>query len=174
MGTVMKWIIGLYFVGTLPFPGSAGTQLKGVATIPDLGAIVRAVGGDRVRVQTIARGARLLVLNGLELEVGWLPRLIQGARNPRIRPEGPGVFSGASTVRVLEVPAGELSRTEGDIHPFGNPHITLDPRNGITIAKALAKKLLELDPAGKALYEKRAAEFTERLTGKTTNSKKGG
>jgi zinc/manganese transport system substrate-binding protein len=108
----------------------------------------------------------LLVFNGLELEVGWLPVLLQGARNPRLSPGGPGVFNASSAVQVLEVPKGELSRAQGDIHPYGNPHIMLNPRNGVRIAKALAVRLARLDPAGAIAYRANAASFADRLSKK--------
>jgi zinc/manganese transport system substrate-binding protein len=92
--------------------------------------------------------------------------LLQGARNPRLAPGGPGVFNASSAVQALEVPKGELSRAQGDIHPYGNPHITLDPRNGVRVAKALAARLAELDPAGAAAYRANASGFADRLTKK--------
>ena len=168
------------------FVSPAGAQIKAVATLPDLGMILKTVGGDRVRVHTVARGdqdphyvpakpsllrkfrgARFLVYNGMELEIGWLPLLLQGARNPRLRSGSPGVFNASSSIgRALEVPAGQLSRAQGDIHPEGNPHYTLDPRNGVRVAKALAERLGRLDAGGVGVYRANAKAFADRLSGK--------
>ncbi|MDP6086792.1 MAG: metal ABC transporter substrate-binding protein [Nitrospinota bacterium] len=163
-------------------------QLKAVATLPDLGAILEEVGGNRVRVSTVARGdqdphyvpakpsllrrfrgAAFLLYNGMELEIGWLPLLLQGARNPRLGPGGQGLFNASSVIRPLEVPTGQLSRARGDIHPEGNPHFTLDPRNGIQVGRALPERLARLDPGGQQLYKSRASDFEKRLGMKVKN-----
>jgi zinc/manganese transport system substrate-binding protein len=108
--------------------------------------------------------ADLLVVNGLELEIGWLPPLLEAARNPDVRPGRSG-FLDASTAlrRVLEVPEGPVDRSEGDVHPLGNPHYWLDPRNGVLIARALAEALARVDPDGEAGYRARADAFAARL-----------
>src|SRR6188508_1751916 len=145
-------------------PELAHAELKVVTTTTDLGYFARTVGGDRVKVETICQGnqdphfvqarpsymvtlsrADLLVAVGLELEVGWLPSLIQGARNPSINPGKPGYLEAASAVQPIDVPAGGADRSKGDIHPFGNPHFWLDPLNAKLVAHAIAERLAQLD-----------------------------
>jgi zinc/manganese transport system substrate-binding protein len=110
--------------------------------------------------------ADMLIYNGLELEIGWLPLLIEGARNGRVIPGAPGHLDASASVRVLEKPQGEVSRAEGDIHPLGNPHYLLDPRNGLLVARAIAERLARLDPAHRADYERLQRQFAETLSGR--------
>jgi zinc/manganese transport system substrate-binding protein len=102
-----------------------------------------------------------VVANGAELEVGWLPVLVQESGNPRIQRGTPGYFEAAFHVRLVEVPS-QLDRSLGDIHPQGNPHIQLDPRNVALVAHALSAKLAALDPEGAAYYAARAKDFDAR------------
>src|SRR2546426_10496897 len=137
---------------------TAHAKLNVVATVPDFGAIAEEVGGDKVKVTTIARGtedqhfvdarpsyirvlnqADVLVEGGAELEIGWLPPLVTGARNEKILSDAPGHVILSRGIRLLEVPTGPVDRSMGDVHPFGNPHLTLDPANGKTIASTLAE-----------------------------------
>ncbi len=162
----------------LALPSQAAVRV--LATTADWGALTRELGGDRVDVYTAttamqdvhhveakpslvarARTADLLVANGAELEAGWLPVLLQESGNARIQRGAPGFFEAASAVRLVEVPA-KLDRSMGDIHPFGNPHIHLDPRNVAAVAKALSAKLAAIDPAGADYYAARAADFDRR------------
>jgi zinc/manganese transport system substrate-binding protein len=108
-----------------------------------------------------ARTADLLVSNGAELEIGWLPVLVRESGNPRIQPGQPGFFEATRQVRLIEVPS-QLDRAMGDIHPLGNPHVQLDPRNIATIAKALTERLAGLDAGNAAFYRERGAEFQAR------------
>jgi zinc/manganese transport system substrate-binding protein len=108
-----------------------------------------------------ARTADLLVANGAELEVGWLPVLLQESGNPRIQRGAPGFFEAASAVSLVEVPE-KLDRARGDIHPLGNPHIHLDPHNVAAVARALAAKLAAVDPAGADYYAARGVDFDRR------------
>src|SRR6185436_19983988 len=124
-------------------------KLNVVATVPNFGAIAEEVGGDKVKVTSIARGtedahfvdarpsyirvlnqADVLVEGGAELEIGWLPPLVNGARNARILSDAPGHVVLGKHLRLLEVPADPIDRSMGDIHPLGNPHFWLDPENG--------------------------------------------
>jgi zinc/manganese transport system substrate-binding protein len=107
------------------------------------------------------RGADLAVCTGAELEIGWFPVLLANGANPRIQPGRPGLFEAFRYVQMLEVPA-RLDRAEGDIHPFGNPHIQTDPRNIAKVIAPLAQRLAELDPKHGDEYRKRAAEFEQR------------
>lgn len=155
--------------------------LQVVTTTEDLAAIAREVGGDRVRVAALCRGyqdphfvdakpsymvqlknAALFVLVGRDLEVGWAPSLLNGARNPRILPGAPGFVDASSQVQVIEIPAS-VSRAQGDVHPFGNPHYWLDPENGAPIARAIRDGLIRVSPADAALFNQRCADFERRL-----------
>src|SRR2546427_12741248 len=145
-------ILGLAAVLSGPLP--AQSKLNVVATLPDFGSIAQAIGSDKVKVTSIARGtedqhfvdarpsfvrvlnqADVLIEGGAELEVGWLPPLVNGARNSRILSDAPGHLILSRGIRLLEVPTSPVERSMGDVHPFGNPHFTLDPANGNIIAK---------------------------------------
>ena len=155
--------------------------LSVVTTTEDLAAIAREVGGDRVRVTSLCRGyqdphfvdakpsfmvqlknAALFVEVGRGLEVGWAPGLLNGARNPRILPGAPGFVDASSQVQVIEVPSS-VSRAQGDVHPFGNPHYWLDPANGAPIARAIRDGLIRVSPGNAALFNQRCADFEQRL-----------
>jgi zinc/manganese transport system substrate-binding protein len=158
----------------------ANAALKVLATTSDWAALVTELGGDHVNVYTAtsalqdvhrvdakpslvarARTADLVVATGAELEVGWLPVLVQESGNSRIQPGGPGYFDAASQLRLLEVPS-RLDRSLGDIHPQGNPHVQLDPHNIATVAKALTQRLSTLDASGAQYYEQRGKDFDAR------------
>jgi zinc/manganese transport system substrate-binding protein len=166
-------------------PARAGLSV--FACEPEWGALVRELGGERVTVYEAtsglmdphriearpsliarARNADLLLCTGAELEVGWLPLLIRQAANPRIQPGQPGYFEAARQVNLLEVPS-RIDRAEGDVHPLGNPHIQLDPRNILRVAEALAARMGELDATGRGLYETRLADFRQRWLKAITN-----
>jgi zinc/manganese transport system substrate-binding protein len=161
----------------------AHAALKVVATTQDLEAIVKEVGGDKVETESLAKGyqdphfveakpsfilrlnkADLLVVVGRELEIGWLPPLINQSRNPKIQPNASGYFDASLTAKILDMPTGQITRAMGDVHPQGNPHYWLDAGNGRRIAKALQGKLSELDSANAAVYAQREADFERRLT----------
>ena len=160
--------------------GPARAKVNIVCTIPDLCDIAANVGGHLVSTQSLGKGyqdphfvdakpsfalalrnADLLMLVGLELEVGWLPVLLQESGNPKIRPGTPGYFEAAALVRKLDVPSA-VDRSMGDIHPQGNPHVQLDPRNIAIVAKALTGRLATVDPANEAYYAARGADFQAR------------
>ena len=164
---------------------SAGSQLsfanlKIFACEPEWGALSLELAGDKAHIYNATnafqdphhiqarpsliaavRDASLLVCTGSELEVGWLPILLRQSGNPGIQPGKPGSFEAASYVRKLEVPT-LLDRSEGDVHPGGNPHIQTDPRNIALVADALSKRLAELDPANAAYYQARYQSFNGR------------
>jgi zinc/manganese transport system substrate-binding protein len=163
-------------------PTFAQGKLNVIATTEDLGAIGREVGGDRITIESIARGyqdphfveakpsfilklqrADLLVVVGRELEIGWLPVLIQQSRNARIQPGSAGYLDASLTAAILEIPAGQVTRAMGDVHPLGNPHYWLDPENGKRIAKAIADKLSEQRPNDRAYFQQQLDSFTTRL-----------
>ena len=160
----------------------AGAAVNVVATTEDLASLAREVGGDRVKVDSLARGyqdphfveakpsfilklhsADLLVLVGRELEIGWLPPLIQQSRNAKVQPGADGYLDASLTVKILEIPTGQLTRAMGDVHPLGNPHYWLDPGNGRRIAKAIVDKLSQMAPADAAYFASRYADFDKRL-----------
>ena len=159
-------------------PAEAEARLKVVATLPDLAAVAREVGGPDAEVTALSlpsqdphfvdarphlvlalNRADLLLLTGLELETGWLPTLITGARNARIQPGAVGYLDASTVVPLKQVPAGRIDRSMGDIHPGGNPHYMSDPRNGARVAKAVADRLAALDPAHRAGYQARAKKL---------------
>ena len=165
-------------VALLSLPASAA--LKVLATTPDWGALTQELGGERVDVYVAttalqdvhrvearpslvarARTADLVVATGAELEVGWLPVLIQESGNPRIQRGAPGYFEAAAALRLLEVPV-KLDRSMGDIHPQGNPHVQLDPHNIALVARALTARLTALEPAQASFYAARARDFDAR------------
>jgi ABC-type Zn uptake system ZnuABC Zn-binding protein ZnuA len=156
-------------------------KLYVVTTTQDLASLTREVAGDRVEVVSLAKGyqdphfvdakpsyvlqlsrADLLIAVGLELEVGWLPTLVQQARNPKLL-TSTNYLDPSTAVDILERPKEQVTRALGDVHPFGNPHYWLDPENGRKMARAIAEKLTALDPAGADLYRKNVASFEQRL-----------
>jgi zinc/manganese transport system substrate-binding protein len=168
----------------------AEAKLRVVATLTEIGALVEEIGGDRVEVARLAKGnedphtlpakpshsrrmmeANLLVTNGLQLEIGWLPLLIEGARNPRIRPGTIGHLDLSSFIEPLEVPDGPVDRSMGDVHPEGNPHYTVDPSIYPALAEGLADRLSAIDPEGASYYAARLADFERRWTEKLTDWK---
>ena len=172
-------VVALALLAAAPPTGAA---VNVVATTEDLADLTRQVGGDRVKVEAIARGyqdphfveakpsfilklakADLLVAVGRELEVGWLPPLVQQSRNSRIQPGADGYLDASLTVKILEIPTGQITRAMGDVHPLGNPHYWLDPGNGRHIAKAIAEKLARMAPADAAYFGSRYADFDRRL-----------
>jgi len=160
---------------------AAAKPLPVVTTTEDLASIAREVGGDRVHVTALCRGyqdphfvdakpsymvqlknAALFVEVGLDLEVGWAPGLLNGARNPGILPGASGFVDASAHVQVLEIPKS-VSRAQGDVHPYGNPHYWLDPANGAPIARAIRDGLSRVSPGDAALFERRCADFERRL-----------
>ena len=172
-------------------PGFAQAKLNVVTTVTDLAAITSEVAGENASVESIAKGtqdphfveakpsfmlkvskADLVVAVGLDLEVGWLPSLIQGARNPKVRAGEKGYLEVGPLVDPIELPSGKLSRAEGDVHPDGNPHFYLDPIRVGKAGEVIAARLGELDPAHAADYTKRAKALSDRMKSKTDAWKK--
>ena len=161
----------------------ADAQLKVVTSTTDLAAIAKDVGGSKVRVTYISEGyqdphfaeakpsfilqlrnADIFAFVGLDLEIGWMPLLLDGARNPKIRPGGRGHVDVSRAINVLDRAQGVVDRSQGDVHPLGNPHYWLDPENGHRIAKLFAEKFAELDPKNASAYEANRKAFDDRLT----------
>jgi zinc/manganese transport system substrate-binding protein len=165
--------------------GPAQAKLRVVTSLQDFASLAQAIGGERVETFAIAKGyqdphfvdakpsfivklsrADLLIVAGLELEIGYLPPLIDQSRNDAIHRGNPGYLDASVGCDILQRPTTVVTRAMGDVHPYGNPHYWTDPENGRVIARSIAAKLTELDPAGKATYDKNLAAFEAKLTEK--------
>jgi zinc/manganese transport system substrate-binding protein len=167
----------------LAAPAQAKVQV--VSTLQDFASIAATIGGDRVDTFALAKGyqdphfvdakpsfvlqlsrADLLIVAGLELEIGYLPPLLDQSRNDKIHPGNPGYLDVSAGCEILGRPAGQVTRAMGDVHPYGNPHYWTEPENGRVIARTIAARLSQLDPAGNATYQKNLAAFEQHLTQK--------
>jgi len=169
------------------FGGRAEAKLRVVASIETLADLTRQVGGDRVDVTSLSRGyqdphfveakpslvlalnrADALVYVGLDLEVGWLPPLVQQSRNGRIQRGQPGNIDASSAIRPEDIPAvpSDQLRAMGDIHPLGNPHYWIPPKNARAVARLIATRLTAIDGAGAATYQAELAKFEARVAAK--------
>jgi zinc/manganese transport system substrate-binding protein len=161
-------------------PAGASARIDVFACVPEWAALVQELGGDKVSVYQATharqdphrvearpslvarmRGADLMACTGADLEVGWLPVLLQSAGNRKVQRGQPGYFLAADFVDKLEVPSS-LDRAEGDIHPQGNPHIQLNPHNIARVASALTERLAQIDTANAAFYRARGEAFQKR------------
>jgi zinc/manganese transport system substrate-binding protein len=177
-----KLIIPAAIAVTLLGSANAFAAIKVVTTTQDLESLTREVGGDKVTVESLAKGyqdphfveakpsfilklhsAELLIVVGRELEIGWLPPLINQSRNPRIQPNSDRYLDASLTAKILEIPTGQITRAMGDVHPSGNPHYWLSPDNGRRIAQEIQKKLAEITPGDAAYFAQRYADFDRRL-----------
>ena len=173
-----------YLIGAVLFSlctaTSAQANLNVFTCEPEWAALATEIGGDKVSVYAAttggqdphqvqarpsliarARAADISVCTGAELEIGWLPQIIQQTSNSKIRPGAPGAFEASSFVNLQEVPS-RLDRAEGDIHAAGNPHIQTNPNNILAVAKPMADRFAQLDPANAQTYAARLADFTMR------------
>ena len=185
---VYRTMIALLALALLAAPLASAKKLNVVTSTTDLAALAQEVGGDRINVESIAKGyqdphfveakpsfllklrqADLLISVGLELEIGWLPPLITQCGNPRVQVGAPGYLDASQFAEILEKPTGQITRAMGDVHPLGNPHYWLDPDNGRRIAKGIAAKLGELDPQDSSYFQQRFADFDKRLTAAEKN-----
>lgn len=166
------------------FPtGVEAKKLNVITSTTDMAALTQEVGGDKVNVEALAKGyqdphfveakpsfllklrqADLLIVVGLQLEIGWLPPLITQSGNPRIQVGAAGYLDASQFAEILEIPQGVVTRAEGDVHPQGNPHYWLDPDNGRRIARGFATKLGEMDPGDAAYFQQRLQDFDKRLS----------
>jgi len=162
----------------------AAGKLNVVAATTDLAALAQEVGGDRIDVDSIAKGyqdphfveakpsfllklrkADLLLVVGLQLEIGWLPPLITQSGNPKIQgPGAQGYLDCSQFAEILEIPTGQITRAMGDVHPLGNPHYWLDPENGRRVARGIAEKFSAMQPENAAYFQQRLQSFEQRLT----------
>jgi zinc/manganese transport system substrate-binding protein len=162
--------------------GRAENKLRIMTATTDLAALAQEVGGEKADVESIARGyqdphfveakpsfllklrkADLLIVVGLELEIGWLPPLITQSSNPNIQVSAGGYLDASRFAKILEIPTGQVTRAEGDVHPQGNPHYWLDPDNGLRVAKGIADKLSEMRPNDAAYFVGRYSAFEQHL-----------
>lgn len=187
--TCLQYLVFLMSLVALPLfllpptQAEAASKLKVVTATTDLASLAEEVGGDHIEVESIARGyqdphfveakpsfllklrrADLLILVGLQLEIGWLPPLITQSGNPRIQVGAPGYLDASQFAAILEIPTGVVTRAMGDVHPLGNPHYWLDPENGRRIARGIKMKLAELRPEDAAYFEQRFQSFSQRLS----------
>ncbi len=180
--TAIAMSLALVFALLFPVAGSADSKIRIMTATTDLASLAQEVGGDKVDVESVARGyqdphyvdpkpsfllklskAELLIVVGLELEIGWLPPLITQSSNPRIQVGAPGYFDASRFARILELPTGQVTRAEGDVHPLGNPHYWLDPDNGLRIAKGIQTKLSEMRPNDAVYFAQHYEAFEQRL-----------
>ena len=161
---------------------SAQAKLKVVATLPIFSSIAQEIGKDQVEIVTLGKSnqdphfidpkpsyvvalsnADVLVHGGLELESGWLPPLVSQSRNSKILPQSLGNIDVSLGLSLLEVPTGKVDRSAGDIHPAGNPHVWMDPRNVVVISQTIAKKLAQVSPAQADFFMKNQTDFSQDL-----------
>jgi ABC-type Zn uptake system ZnuABC Zn-binding protein ZnuA len=180
--TALASSFALVFALLSPVGANADSKIRIMTAITDLASLAQEIGGDKVDVESIARGyqdphyvdpkpsfllklskAELLIVVGLELEIGWLPPLITQSSNPRIQVGAPGYLDASRFAKILEIPTGQVTRAEGDVHPLGNPHYWLDPDNGLRIAKGIETKLSEMRPHAAAYFAQRYDAFEQRL-----------
>ena len=169
------------FMAVALWGATAHAKLNVVATTPDLGAIAREIGGDRIDLTVLARPtedphfvdakpsfivklnrADALLEGGAELESGWLRPLIEGARNPRLAQGEPGRIVCSEGIHLLEIPA-ELDRSKGDVHALGNPHFMTDPQNGKIVAQHVAEAFCRLDKKSCDYYRANLERLTLQL-----------
>jgi zinc/manganese transport system substrate-binding protein len=182
LSLVRYLLLGLVLLQGTP---AQAEPLRVVTSLETFADLARAVGGDRVQVQALARGyqdphfveakpnllvplsrADLLIYAGLDLEIGWLPPLVTGSRNARIQPGAKGNLDASTAIDVLDVPGGKVDRGQGDIHPRGNPHYWVPPVNALKVAKEIAARLKELDPAHGADFDANLQKFVGLLKSK--------
>jgi zinc/manganese transport system substrate-binding protein len=181
--TRLAVLLILLSLGALFLPSLAeAKKLTVVTATTDIAALAQEVGGEKISVESIAKGyqdphfveakpsfllklrqADLLIVVGLQLEIGWLPPLINQSGNARIQVGAPGYLDASQFAEILDIPTGTVTRAMGDVHPLGNPHYWLDPENGRRIAKGIAGKLGDLDPSNTAHYQERLQDFDKRL-----------
>jgi zinc/manganese transport system substrate-binding protein len=183
--------IVLALVLTIFFGKSAFAKVRVVTTTTDLASIAKEVGGDKIDVESLGHGnqdphfvdpkpsfmvklqkANLLVVVGLDLEIGYIPPLIDGSRNPRIVKGAAGYVDASIGCEILDIPKVRIERSMGDIHIFGNPHYWLDPVNGKFIARNIAQGLGRVDPANASFYMTNAKRFAAKLDAKLNEWKK--
>ena len=185
MKTLKLHKIAAFAVFALAGVGStADAQLRVVATTPDLASVAREIGGNAVTVTALAKPtedphfvdakpshivtlnrADVLIEGGAELELGWLPPLLENARNSKIAAGSPGRVVASEGIRLIEIPTS-FDRSKGDIHSLGNPHFMVDPVSARIVAGNIATHLAQVDPKSAAVYRANLARFSAKLDGK--------
>jgi zinc/manganese transport system substrate-binding protein len=174
----------LWVLWSLIFLAPAGAGLNIATTLPWIGSIASEIGKDKVSVTSFVkpsqdphfveakpsmilavRKADILMYNGMDLEIGYLPVLVEASKNPKIQPGNPGNCDCSKFIEPIEVPTS-VDRSMGDVHPQGNPHYQLSPRNVLGVAKGIAGILAGNDPANADFYAKNLTSFEERLEAK--------
>jgi zinc/manganese transport system substrate-binding protein len=167
-----NYAFALFAVATLAAPARSDASLRVVTTSQDLAYLARAVGGQEVEATSLLKGyqdlhfasakpsymvevsrADLMIFVGLDLEIGWLPLILQGARNPGVMPGSNGLLDASQFVTPIEVPPAGADRSKGDLHPKGNPHYWLAPENAKKVARGIAERLTQIDPAHASAFE---------------------
>jgi ABC-type Zn uptake system ZnuABC Zn-binding protein ZnuA len=178
----LKTLLFAAVLAVLTWPATGRAQLKVVTSTTDLYDIAKAVGGNNITVAHIGEGyqdphfieakpsfvlqlrnADVWAFVGLDLEIGWMPLLLDGARNAKIRQGGSGYLDVSRAIPLLDVPSGNVDRSQGDVHPLGNPHYWLEPENGRRIARLFRDKFVQLDPKNTAAYTSNEQAFEARL-----------
>ena len=171
----------LAMVCFLAWASPAMAKLNVVATLPWIGSLASEIGGDRIKVTTLVkpnqdphyveakpsmilevRRADLLMFNGLELEIGYLPVLVESSRNPMIQPGTPGYFDCSQFVEVIEKPEA-VNRSMGDVHPLGNPHYHLSPKNIYRVTGGITEILATVDPGNAGFYRANLAAWQDKF-----------
>ncbi|HEU4630165.1 MAG TPA: metal ABC transporter substrate-binding protein [Gemmatimonadaceae bacterium] len=184
--TFVAALAAFTLAGPTVLAAPAAAQLKVVTSTTDLYDIATAVGGKYIEASHIGEGyqdphfieakpsfvlklrdADVWAFVGLDLEIGWMPLLLQGARNQKIMQGGSGYLDVSKAVPVLDVPSGNVDRSQGDVHPLGNPHYWLEPENGKRMAGLFAQKFSQLDPAHAAAYQANAKAFAAKVDATT-------
>jgi zinc/manganese transport system substrate-binding protein len=182
--TLTALTLGAALIAAAPATGTstARAQLRVVTSTTDLFDIAKEVGGNKITATHIGEGyqdphfieakpsfvlqlrnADVWAFVGLDLEIGWMPLLLQGARNPKLQAGKPGYVDASRVITVLDMARGNVDRSQGDVHPLGNPHYWLDPENGRRIAKLFRDTFSQLDAKNAATYAANEKAFTQRL-----------
>lgn len=178
----MKRIFVLALTLAIASSAFAANKLKVATATEDLASLAREVGGDHVEVTSIGRGyqdphfiepkpsfllllknADLLIVVGLELEIGWLPPLLDQSRNNNVRPGATGYLDVSQGVEILDRPTASVNRSMGDVHPMGNPHYWLDPANAVRIAIQIRNRMVQLRPEEAAFFDQRLNTFKLKI-----------
>ncbi len=186
MDSLLKFLRRVFsvclFVGLCTPAGIQAETIKVCATVPELGGLVKAVGGDLVSVTVFAKGtedphyldarpsyirdlsdADMFVQVGLDLEAAWAPLLLRSSRNSRIQPGGSGFVDASLAIDPIDIPTGIVDRSMGDVHPQGNPHYLADALNGLKVASLLRDRLSELHPDKAPSFATNYEQFMQRL-----------
>ena len=177
-------LVQMFVIFVAIAPTQAAKKIRVVTSLPDLADIAKQIGGDKVDVFAIAKGyqdphfvdakpsymiklkkADLFVQVGLDLEIGWVPPLLEGARNKQILWGGDGFVDASQSMALLQVPRGDPSklRAKGDIHIFGNPHYWLNPLNGKIIAQNIFEGLIKIAPENETYFKQNLETFIRKM-----------